>query len=1210
MTKKLLFCLITIVVISPKLFSQAGSVYVNRLWSVSTGNPVFNPILNPFGIKWSKTITCNSGEIVTVAHTTATAQGENILVTKFSASGTILFQKQHHTSSTNNEYGTDVVEDPTNGDIFVCGFTDNGGTSNYDGIVLKFDTYGNKTDSALFAHANGLNDVFTSIKLNASNQVVIGGSTENSVTGYDYLVVKYTNSLTSPTANEYDYSGLDDFGIGVEIKTGPNQINIIGASASTSVSCDYAVAIFNGISLSYVSDVRNNIPGTAIDQALSYCKDTSDNVYITGKAFDGTSFNIKTVKISSTYSISWTATLNPNNYDDAGTSVAVDGSGDVIVGGYIGNSGNVKNFICQKLNSSNGSQIWEYNQPSVNPSGDAYISKLVVNSSNNGIYYVAGEKGTSGNNEVLVGKIKSNGERNWMKSIASPTTNILPSDILTESADVYVISVIDPTASTYQTTKFSELELDTTTEYVSNKPYRLKNQLLVTFQPDAVVSAKVNDKEFVHGKVEDFINSTALASLVGDSHIDEIGGYKCYKVFPWMVMDDSMSVTRSGRPIIIYPHYTTFGILLPPTGPDSIPLKSISAAPNVVRNAQYNRYVFLNVGANDTEYNNGNSAALKTTSLISSANINIEPAWDITSGDNNIRVGVFDTGINFTHLDFGNGTFAGSKIAGGYDYQGNIALSNTTSNDIFGHGTAVADKIGALRNNNYAISGIAGGDGNGNTGVRIYDMKIFGIGNSCNFNRTVIALEGQVSSAIVQGATNNTVTSSGFAQNIQNHSWYGTPLYGAVLQAFITAYQNEVLMVVSSGNDAATYTAPCSGYKYPASYKDNIVMKVGANDNTGSRANFSECDHRLDFIAPGTNDLYSSLTRTGSATTDILIWPPNPACTFAIDGTSFAAPHSAGTAALMLSYSNNTFMPNGLFPEDVEQLMQLSAKDLSVSPNSPGYDSETGYGRIDAGQTLNNYHFPSYLVLHHTFTISASTAFTVGGIFENSCMAETKFGQQFGTYSKVKRYKITGTNTHTVPTGYTFVAGWERGAGSNLMEVLSSSGLTVTPPLCYTNGAMFEETRYIPDATNIIPTAPVSSVTASFEGYIYEIYDPSTNLPLGWYPFDKTGTAVFAYTTYWKSATLGLNENIFTENSIYMFPNPTMDKIYFKSQLKEIDRINVEIYSTLGQLVLSRKNLYLSDSNLLDVSTLSNGVYFVELTYGGKTIVNKIIVSK
>jgi hypothetical protein len=318
----------------------------------------------------------------------------------------------------------------------------------------------------------------------------------------------------------------------------------------------------------------------------------------------------------------------------------------------------------------------------------------------------------------------------------------------------------------------------------------------------------------------------------------------------------------------------------------------------------------------------------------------------------------------------------------------------------------------------------------------------------------------------------------------------------------------------------------------------------------------------------------------------------------------------AGAAALLLSYAGNTFMPNGLYPEDMEHLMEMAATDLTVSPNFPGYDSIAGFGRLNIGQTLNKYYYPGYLVQHYSFNVSASTAYSVGAVFENTCLWEAMFGQAFGV-GKVRRYKISGSNNHTIPSGYTFISGWERNAGSNLMGINTNTlGLLGNAILCYQNSILFEEDRYLPDATQILPVS-ITSTSASFDGYIYEIYDPNTNNPVGWYPFSpSSGNATFAYSLYLKSNTLGLNEENFTGNSFYMYPNPTMDKIYLRSRLKEIDKVDVTVFSSLGQLVFKQDNLYIGETNSIDVSQLVNGIYFAKVKYGNKTIVNKIIVAK
>ena len=1181
-----------------------SQVYVNREWEDGLGNPTFNPILNPFGHQWSNSIILPSGEIITVGHTNVSGQGENVYLAKYDAGGSVVYQVDFNTTGSQNDYGLGLSL-ASNGDILICGATDNGGTTDYDVLILRVDPSGTLVSSVISKDKAGLNDFAVGIQEHSSGNIIVVANTESGAGIFDYWLLKYDSNLNYVTDNTYDYTGLQDIAIGVEFGAG-GTISVIGASFSGLGTCDYAVANYD-IGLSFQGDTRNNLPGTAIDQATAFCKDASNNTYITGKSWNGTNFDIKTIKITSAFNIAWTTTTDMNGFDDTPSTIAVDASGNVVVGGFATNSNNVKEILYMKYNPT-GTVDWKHTLPGANSNADAMMQKLTLNPANGNIYFLASEIGGTGLKQALVGKILPNGERNWLRNIKDATKDVASSDIKYDTDGLYTITILDPPAASYQTTKFTELPLDTNSVYENGEPFRMKNLLLVRFQQNAVAPAKINDKDLQHGILSDFLTPAALTDLIEASNLREIGDYKCYKVLPWMTMDDSMSVTRSGRTIKIMHHYTTFGLLLPSGSNDSIHLHQLQKSANVVNYAQYNRYVNLHASANDPDYTNGNSSALTTNTNIPNADINVEPAWDLSVGDPSIKVGVFDSGLNFLHQELGNGIFLGAKIASGWNYKDNIPLSFVASNDVFGHGSAVADKIGALRNNNFGSAGVAGGDGNLNKGVSLHDMKIQGPGNVCNFAHVYAATEADLYNAIVQGSTNNPLTGSGFIEHIQNHSWGGYWLYSMILDAFITAYENEVVLVTSSGNKGNT-TVCDSKIEFPSCFKDQMVIKVGASDASGARAAFSSCGHRLDVVAPGTHDLYTSVSKTGNTFTDSLYFTPSPIpCNFAMDGSSFSAGYVSGTAALLLSYANNTFMPNGLYPEDIEQLIQLSAKDLSVAPNSVGYDLETGYGRLDAGQTLSNYYFPGYLVQHHTFSVSASSAVKVGSGVETTCLRYPKFGLSAGI-AKVQRYKISGTNAHTIPQGYNFVTGWERGAGSNVYGI-NSSGQTTLAVYCYPIYVPYKfDNRYIPDGTNII-TVTITPSSASFEGYIYKLLDTTGTQELGWIPFDTTGTAVFAYSNYLRSQTVGVREDVFTTNSIYVFPNPTEGKIYFKSRLWEVDKIDVEVFSSMGQLVYKQNNLYISESNSIDISHLSPGVYFANLRFGKKTLVKKVILAK
>ncbi|MEZ4849167.1 MAG: S8 family serine peptidase [Bacteroidia bacterium] len=92
---------------------------------------------------------------------------------------------------------------------------------------------------------------------------------------------------------------------------------------------------------------------------------------------------------------------------------------------------------------------------------------------------------------------------------------------------------------------------------------------------------------------------------------------------------------------------------------------------------------------------------LHPTTAYPYAHINMESAWEIETGKSHVKVGVYDSGIKYTHEDFGDGTFAGSVIDGGKDYYNNspgIPIQNLSNPDLGGHGTNVAGIIGAVTN--------------------------------------------------------------------------------------------------------------------------------------------------------------------------------------------------------------------------------------------------------------------------------------------------------------------------------------------------------------------------------------------------------------------------------------------------------------------------------------------------------------------------------
>jgi serine protease len=141
-------------------------------------------------------------------------------------------------------------------------------------------------------------------------------------------------------------------------------------------------------------------------------------------------------------------------------------------------------------------------------------------------------------------------------------------------------------------------------------------------------------------------------------------------------------------------------------------------------------------------------------------------------------------------------------------------------------------------------------------------------------------------------------------------------------QAIANAYQAGVLVVAAAGNNSTNHLA-CPGLQSEA-------MAVGATDSQDIRAYYSNTGTGLSIVAPGSG-IYSTIpVAYGSYTS--------------MTGTSMAAPHVSGLAALIWSLSPD------LTQDQVRDLIQSSADDLG----STGWDEEYGYGRINAARALQS----------------------------------------------------------------------------------------------------------------------------------------------------------------------------------------------------------------------------------------------------------------
>ena len=276
------------------------------------------------------------------------------------------------------------------------------------------------------------------------------------------------------------------------------------------------------------------------------------------------------------------------------------------------------------------------------------------------------------------------------------------------------------------------------------------------------------------------------------------------------------------------------------------------------------------------------------------ADIKATEGWEETTGVESVIVAVLDTGVDMLHPDIDEKIQSAGRDFVNDDYD---------ATDDHWHGTHVAGIIAAESNNGRGIAGIA------------WNCKILPV--------KVADAQGDVpNSALIDGivwaADNNAA--------VINISLVDFPSQ-SLEEALHYAYEKNIVIVASAGNDGGPV-------RYPAAY-DEYCLAVAATDYNDNNPGWSNFGPQVDVAAPGVSIL--SLVPTRSRPEFPYDWSK--------DGTSMAAPHVSGLAALIKGIK--PWLENW----EIMDIIRYSADDVN-SAQHPGRDEFIGYGRINMEKAL------------------------------------------------------------------------------------------------------------------------------------------------------------------------------------------------------------------------------------------------------------------
>lgn len=373
------------------------------------------------------------------------------------------------------------------------------------------------------------------------------------------------------------------------------------------------------------------------------------------------------------------------------------------------------------------------------------------------------------------------------------------------------------------------------------------------------------------------------------------------------------------------------------------------------------------------------------------ADINIFPAWEFTRGEG-VRIAVIDSGVSSDHPDLPNsrqdrGEFSNTvNLLYNYIYNANEPMDDPSpeiGTNAYPHGNAVAGLIGAAKNNNEGIVGVA-------PESIIIPYRI-GFGD-LGVDNSLVPIDYYAWSVYFAVDESNA--------DIINMSFgfdHRSPFVGPMTNAIVYAIAEGVFIVCAASNSANHIEGESGFVAFPASLSRHYsgVIAVGASNRNDEQANYSpNRDHsppffrggifipgpdvdRIDIVAPSGTIACPAFQ---DPTQPYNIWTldvPGPygynpishlcmehmsgynpssgtnymAYTGHFSGTSAASPQVAGALALIISAN-----PNLTMEEVVHHLYSTADKiggyDYDYDPNYPNQSFETGHGRINVGAAV------------------------------------------------------------------------------------------------------------------------------------------------------------------------------------------------------------------------------------------------------------------
>jgi hypothetical protein len=270
------------------------------------------------------------------------------------------------------------------GDLCVTGESWGNGTG-FDYATLKYNNWGDTIWVRRYNGPGNGDDKAYAIAVDTGGNVFVTGTSYDSLTGFDYLTIKYKQNGDTAWVRRYNGPGNGvDTAVAIAVDNLGNAY-VSGGSRGVGYYLDYATIKYKPDGdTAWVRRYSGLDQGNA---AHAIAVDDSGNVYVTGQSRNGPiSSSYATIKYRSDGEIAWTSRYRGWFFSSVGSDLALDNVGNLYVTGWSDGPSGVYDYVTLKYNASDSNPIWEarYDGPdneydgaygiAVDPSGNVYVT--------------------------------------------------------------------------------------------------------------------------------------------------------------------------------------------------------------------------------------------------------------------------------------------------------------------------------------------------------------------------------------------------------------------------------------------------------------------------------------------------------------------------------------------------------------------------------------------------------------------------------------------------------------------------------------------------------------------------------------------------------------------------------------------------------------------------------------------------------------------